>query len=173
MNMVVSSLHHRIHSIELPHTIRRSSFERDLDFYGLVPTEGAIKDIFFADLAASLRRDRDNAKSDLNEAQSKYEMCFFAAEVNHQYIMNKERIKSKEIVPVSGSKIRASGAIEYIGKDRSSSLSQTEKDTFVHFLDVYFGLRMATPSECRKEGYSNSFCTPHLRADASFCVTRK
>ncbi len=69
-NMVASPLHHRIHSIELPHTVPRLSFERDLDFYGIVLKEGEIKEKSF-DMIASLRQDRDNAKSDLNEAQRK------------------------------------------------------------------------------------------------------
>ncbi len=163
--MVVSSLHHRIHSIELPHTVPRSSFERDLDFYGIVLKEGEIKEKSF-DMIASLRQDRD-------EAENKYEMCVFAAAVYHEYITKKQR--NKEVVCISGKRIRASLMDHFEkGKDRNAYLSQTENDAFVNFLDVYFGLRMATSSECKREGYSNYIlCTPHLRADASFGVTRK
>ncbi len=140
-----------------------------------MPKEGEItaKEKIFADLGVSLRQERDNAERYLKKAQSNYEMYYFAAEVNHQYIMNKERSKAKEIVvKIFVDKIRAS-AIEYIGKDRSSSLSQTEKDVFLSLLDEYFHLRMATSKECKKAGFPINYCIPSLDNSGCFFVTRK
>ncbi len=98
-------------------------------------------------------------------------MCVFAAAVYHEYITKKKR--NKELVCIYVRRIRTS-INDYLreGKDRSSKLSQTEKDDFMYFLDVYFGLRMATSSECRGEGY-NANVTPHLHAGGHFYVTRK
>ena len=156
--------HHKIsfiiHSIELPHNIPKSSFQRDLDFYGLVPKEGEITERCFADEIAYSRQERDVAKNHLNDAQSKYEMHVFAAEVYHQYILKKR--KDEEVVEISVRLIRRDN--EEIDKDRSGYLSETEEAIFLNSLDKYFGLRMET---------EKSDTRPNLKQHGYFYVTRK
>eukprot|EP00985_Skeletonema_marinoi_P019529 scaffold11238_cov150-Skeletonema_marinoi.AAC.3 len=159
----------RYGSIELPRNVPKSSFERDLDFYGLLPKEGEIKEKSLADMAAALRQDRDSAKSNFVSAQSKYEMFVFATEVQHQYIM-KNQISEKEVpVQILVNKIRENGDF---GKDRCDYLNETEDDLFMSYLGDLFGLRMATESECKNWKNSTS---PHpcLYKGFNFFVMRK
>ena len=87
------SISNLILSIELPHNIPKSSFERDLDFYGLGHKEGEIMEKCFADEIVSSRQDRDDAKKHLDDAQIKYEMHVFAVEVYRQYTLKKKKTR--------------------------------------------------------------------------------
>ena len=150
------------YSIELPHNIPKSSFERDLDFYGLVPKVGEITERCFVDEIAYSRQERDVAKNHLNDAQSKYEMHVFAAEVYHQYTMKKQ--KNESVVLIYSRDVLKN---EEMKDRRNTRLSETEKALFLNSLDKYFGLRLATNTG----GHYNS--TPLLDRHDYFYVTRK
>ena len=127
---------------------------------------------------ASLRQGRYNSKC-------KHEMFVFAAEVNHQYTMKKQ--SSKDVVKISTKEILDNPDIDTcrVNDTCRGNLSQTETDFFLNYLDKYFGLRMATDSECKKEGipYLNRQvkryypgCTtlePNICPTDFFVVTRK
>lgn len=149
-----------LHSIELPHTIPKSSFERDLDFYGLAPEEGEIKNNSMTDVVESLRNDLDRAKK-------KHDMFLLASEAHHQFLFKKE--SSKTAAKVSVDNVRANLDL---GISHSGKLSQAEKDLFLNYLDVYYGLRMATASECGASPSSKYGC-PHLYPGKCFYVIRK
>lgn len=105
------------HSIELPHNIPKSSFERDLDFYGLVPEEGEIKNNSIADVLVSLRT-----------AKSKHDMFLFALEVNHRYILKRKENSSKQEIMICGDEICEN---DDLGKNRYHLLSQAEEALFM------------------------------------------
>lgn len=90
-----------LHNIELPPAIPKSSFERDLDFYGLVPEEGGIKYNSITDVMVSLRGERDSSKM-------KHDMFLFAFEVNHQYTITKPSSDAQESVQIKVAELNVS-----------------------------------------------------------------
>eukprot|EP00984_Skeletonema_dohrnii_P029806 scaffold20690_cov155-Skeletonema_dohrnii-CCMP3373.AAC.11 len=116
----------RYGSIELPPTVPKSSFERDLDFYGLVPNpeEGEIKNNVVADVLVSLRKDRDISKC-------KYDMLRLAIEVHHLYTIKKSGSGSNENV-----KIYVNHIDDSIKQGRGGVISPNEKTLFANYLDL-------------------------------------
>ncbi|KAL7498908.1 hypothetical protein ACHAWT_008598, partial [Skeletonema menzelii] len=110
----------RYGSIELPHTIPKSSFERDLDFYGLGSKEGDIKEKSILAILDSLE-----------DAKMKHDMILFAIEVHHQYAF---RSYKNFGITVYEKDLR-----EKLGHSETF-FSCEEKKLFVNYLDVYFGL---------------------------------
>jgi hypothetical protein len=102
-----------------------SSFNRDLDYYGLVPEEGAIKHTCIGDVLASLQT-----------GKSKYDMFCLAVETHHQYVFSNDRNTDKQVL-IDFRKMN-----ETLVKERK--LSKEEAEMFVNYLDVYFGLKMTT-----------------------------
>ncbi len=118
-------------SIELPPTIPKSSFERDLDYYGLVPNAGAIKTTSVAEVRASLLKEH-------LDATRKHDMLLMAIEVHHQYVLNFKKRTSDEYVQISGKEMRKA-----LSQDHYDYLTGEEREMFLNYLDVYFGLRLA------------------------------
>jgi hypothetical protein len=149
-----------LHSIELPPAIPKSSFERDLDFYGLVPEEGGIKHNSIADVMVSLRGERDSSKM-------KHDMFLFAVEVNHQYTITKKSSDAQESVEIVVSKLVTS-----ISTGCSNGyLSEADKKLLLKYLDEYFGLKLS-PGNIYIQGHKTTN-QPHLDSRGYFYVTRK
>ncbi len=146
-----------LHSIELPPTIPKSSFERDLDFYGLVLEEGHIKYNSVVDMLVSLRGDCDSAKS-------KHDIFLFAISVNHQYTFNKKSSEAQESVQIRVDELDSSIS--------RRDLSEVEKKLFLTYLDEYFGLKMCLDYKAHN-GFSFFVNTPHLCSKGYFYVIRK
>lgn len=108
-----------------------SSFNHDLDYYGLVPEEGAIKHACISDVLASLQN-----------GKSKYDMFCLAVETHHQYVFGNARSTGKKYVWIDFKKMDGN-----LVKDRV--LSQEEREMFLDYLNVYFGLRMTRTTESR------------------------
>jgi hypothetical protein len=105
-----------------------SSFNRDLDYYGLVPEEGAIKHACIGDVLASLQT-----------GKSKYDMFCLALETYHQYVFSNGK-SAQKYVTINFKKMN-----ETLVKDRR--LSKEEGNMFLSYLGVYFGLRMTTSTD--------------------------
>jgi hypothetical protein len=147
-----------LHSIELPPAIPKSSFEREIDFFGIVPKEGEVKHNSIADVMVSLRRDVDIAKSNLDDMKRKYDMFLFAVEVNHQYTIKKKSFDDQESVQIKVAELNVSSIST--GRSSSGSLSGAENKLLLRYLDEYFGL-------------NSGKVIPSLNANGWFFVTRK
>ncbi len=111
-------------SLELPPTITMSSFNRDLDYYGLVPEEGAIKHACIGDVLASLQT-----------GKSKYDMFCLAVETHHQYVFKKSLKKCANVSLID--------AMKNLGRQDTTLIGE-ERKMFFNYLGIYFGLRLAT-----------------------------
>ena len=143
-------LHNCNCSLELPPTITMSSFNRDLDYYGLVPEEGAITHACIGDVLASLQT-----------GKSKYDMFCLAVETHHQYVFSDDRNTDKQVL------INFRKMNETLFKDRK--LSKEEGNMFLSYLDVYFGLRMTTSTD----GIASHVPTDLAPYSPSFRVIKK
>ena len=108
-------------SIELPHTIPKSSFERDLDFYGLGSKEGEIRENSIPTVLASLK-----------DAKTKHDMFLLAIEAHRQYAFHGSW-------PIT---VKSNDFKEKLGSTCSASLTEEEKAAVEDYLDVYFGLKV-------------------------------
>ena len=113
-----------IFTAELPHTIPRSSFERDLDFYGLGTKEGDIKDNSLRAVLASLQA-----------AKVKRDMLLLAIEAHNQYAFN-ININSSHSQFFS---VTVNDLLDKLG--RKGGFNEEERGLFVNYLDLYFGLK--------------------------------
>lgn len=73
------------------------------------------------------------------DATKKHDMLLFAIEVHHQYVLNfKKDNPYEEYVRISGKEMRKA-----LSKDRCDYLCGNDRDVFLNYLDMYFGLRLA------------------------------
>ncbi|KAL7533678.1 hypothetical protein ACHAWF_004585, partial [Thalassiosira exigua] len=124
----------RYGSIDLPITVPKATFDREIDYYGIRSVEGTIN-------GESIYQVADSFHSNYCLAKRKHDMFFLAMEAHNQHWMKKpNNIAVHLAVPIS------------ISNDhklyRSQILDSGEKKMFKEYL-TKFGLRVAKPAEAK------------------------
>lgn len=116
----------RYGSIELPMTIPRSMFERELDYYGIISSEDTINDQGggLADIMGSFAQPVIKAKKNLAEAETQRNMFSLAHDCYNQFC------KMRLVDP------NANKVMVQVNKD----IDSRDRNIFDEFLEIYFGL---------------------------------
>ncbi|KAL7542894.1 hypothetical protein ACHAXR_012195 [Thalassiosira sp. AJA248-18] len=139
----------RYGSIELPITLPRSMFDRELDYYGITSMQGIEDQVSVGKIVKALNAKVVKAQKELTEAQMKQDMFLLALECNHQFWARKYHhpsIKSVDNVYIPTS--------HYLHntRDVTNDPSNEERKLFDQYLEQHFGLMVAAD----KKVYRNS-----------------
>ncbi|KAL7550480.1 hypothetical protein ACHAWF_013703 [Thalassiosira exigua] len=133
----------RYGSIELPASHPKSMFDRELDFYGLVPEDEAIIHKSIAEVAASLHNEYAHAKI-------KRDVFCLATEVYHQFVSS--YASSDNGVQVN---IRQDQHGEFYDILRANKHGDLKR--FSHYLGTHFGLKHGKFNHNNFSGVGNSY----------------
>ena len=121
----------RYGSIDLPVTIAKSMFDRELGFYGINFQEGAINEESLTQVSNTFHL-----------FKSKHDMFLLALEAYYQYCTKKIATSPSVYVDISHQSHKLF---------KTGSLVEEEKALFDEYLEQYFGLKTpdgSTPSRC-------------------------
>ncbi|KAL7531970.1 hypothetical protein ACHAXR_004344 [Thalassiosira sp. AJA248-18] len=133
----------RYGSIELPTTLPRSMFDRELDYYGIASAQG-IED------QESVGKTAKSLIATFVDAQMKRDMFLLALECNHQFLNYKCRYPSA---------VSANVVIPQGHNTRSTrDVANEERKLFDQYLERYFALMVAADKSVYRNGVAFAVC---------------
>ncbi|KAL7525605.1 hypothetical protein ACHAXR_001076 [Thalassiosira sp. AJA248-18] len=143
----------RYGSIELPTTLPRSMFDRELDYYGIPAAQG-ISD------QESIAKTMESLVTKFNEAQMNRDMFLLALECNNQFWNHNCCRMSTGSVKVAiprGHPLRSGTRVV------TNDPSNEERKLFDQYLERYFGLMVAADQTVYRNGDEFSVCDSKKR----------